>query len=46
MAAKCAHCGSPQVQHEVAEIFCFNCGGKTNYSGQAISGPQKPVKKK
>lgn len=41
MAAKCAHCGSLQVQHEVAEIFCLKCGGKTNYTGQKVGRSPK-----
>jgi len=36
MAAKCAHCGSAHTEHEVAEIFCFDCGGKTGYDGRKI----------
>lgn len=53
MTTICAHCGSADTEAEMDRIFCFACGGHTDFHGNALprdpqfvgpnwGGPEKP----
>jgi len=39
MAAKCANCGSADVQAEADVYVCLTCGASTDYHGQLRRKP-------
>ena len=32
----CAHCQSPNIEAELDRFFCFDCGGHTDFNGNAL----------